>query len=457
MRIFHAADIHLGRRRLDGRLPDDDFKRAFDHIADQAIQKGADVFLIAGDLFDRPAVEPPHLRQAQQVLAKLKEAGIPVVATVGNHDKAFISSDDPTWLDYLADDELLILLQTRFGPDGPHLEPWTRETRRGSWIDLQGVRFTGAGYLGAATPLKFRQIVDHLDPDRVHGVLLHAGPDYFVGEGGGFSSDDLKAVKGRIAYLALGHIHKPMLHGGWACNPGSPENCELSESHYSFNKAGAPCPRGYAVVELDPTVTPPLRGVEIRSNPRRPVAHLALDCGPFGNKLKDGAAALESAACEWIATNKLSPETAVVLRLSGKLHLGRIALDLQVAATNIQQAAGVAAVALDATAINLDDVAGGASSADEGQTREQIERSAIRQLVDEENLWGLDGAQEQIAALFYGLKEGVRLGRSPDELGEMIQTSAVVDGVAAAIQGASDSSRGDGPAGSGPVPEGGTP
>ncbi len=76
MKIFHVADIHLGRRRLDGRLPDGDFKRAFAHIADQAIRDRADVFLIAGDLFDRPAVEPPHLRQAQEVLAELKDKGI---------------------------------------------------------------------------------------------------------------------------------------------------------------------------------------------------------------------------------------------------------------------------------------------------------------------------------------------------------------------------------------------
>ena len=36
----------------------------------------ADAFLLAGDLFDRPQVEPPHLRQAQQVLARLKEAEV---------------------------------------------------------------------------------------------------------------------------------------------------------------------------------------------------------------------------------------------------------------------------------------------------------------------------------------------------------------------------------------------
>src|SRR6185503_10135137 len=121
-------------------LPDTDFADAFRSIADEAIAAKADAFLLVGDLFDRPQVEPPHLRQAQEILARLKAASIPVIAVAGNHDKAFLNSDDPTWLDCLADDELLLLLATRFGPDGPVLERWTPENRRGAWVELDGVR-----------------------------------------------------------------------------------------------------------------------------------------------------------------------------------------------------------------------------------------------------------------------------------------------------------------------------
>ena len=80
MKIYHAADIHLGRTRLDGLLPDGDLAAAFLHIAQAAVDGGADVFVLAGDLFDRPQVEPGHLRQAQEGLRILKDAGIPVVA-----------------------------------------------------------------------------------------------------------------------------------------------------------------------------------------------------------------------------------------------------------------------------------------------------------------------------------------------------------------------------------------
>ena len=118
MKIFHTSDLHLGRRRLDGRLPDQDLADAFGFIADQAIEEKADVFVLAGDLFDRPQVEPQNLRQAQEILERLKKAKIPVVAIEGNHDKAFIHSGDPTWVRFLADDDLMMLLQPEFDSEG---------------------------------------------------------------------------------------------------------------------------------------------------------------------------------------------------------------------------------------------------------------------------------------------------------------------------------------------------
>ncbi len=426
MKIFHAADIHLGRRRLDGRLPDSDFAEAFEFIAKAAIAERAEVFVLAGDLFDRAQVEPPHLRQAQRVLMLLHEARIPVVAIEGNHDKAFITTETPTWLDYLAQDDLLILLKTTFNAEGAILTPWDATARRGSFIEIGGVTFTGAGYLGAATPHKVRQIVERLDPGETHVLLLHAGPDYFVGEGGGFSSDDLRAIREKVRYLALGHIHKPMLHGGWACNPGSPENCELRESLYGADA------RGYAVVALDPTDFARPVDIRIASNPRRPCLHLELDCTPFGNKLKDGAAALEKAAVKLFAAKLAPPNAAIELRLTGQINLNRIALDAAALSRAIEQGAGVAAVSLNLTGINLAD--GAPVSGGDGATisREELERAALRELVEGENLWGLDGEQQTVADLFFDLKEAVRLGRSAHEIAETIRTQPLVEKIRAA-------------------------
>ena len=161
MKLYHAADIHLGRRRLDGRLPDDDIVAAFRFIAEEAIREKADVFLLAGDLFDRPQVEPHHLRQAQDVLHLLKSAGIPVIAIEGNHDKQFVNTEAPTWVRFLAEDDLLMLLRPEFHAEGVRLNEWNTTSRTGAWVEISGVRFVGAGYLGVvAAPDGGRRVMN---------------------------------------------------------------------------------------------------------------------------------------------------------------------------------------------------------------------------------------------------------------------------------------------------------
>ena len=430
MKLFHAADIHLGRKRLDGRLPDSDIADALRFIVGEAIRERADVFLLAGDLFDRPQVEPPHLRQAQIALAPLKAAGIPVIAIEGNHDRHFVHSNLPTWVNFLAEDDLLILLRPEFGPEGARLEPWNKSSRRGAFVDIGGIRFIGAGYLGAATPNKIRQILAALDGPLPHVLLLHAGPEYFVGEGGGFSTDDLEALQRKICYLALGHIHKPMLRGNWACNPGSPENCDLREAAYGRAKNGSNAARGYAVVEIDPLNAARPVLVEIRSNPRRPVHRLEMDCTPLGTNSSGGAEAFIAAAITAIRHVKPEPAAIVELALVGSLNLDRIALDPIIASEEIAHRAQVFAVAIDPTSLNLfpgspNRIAAGL----EALPRPDLERAAIQQLLQDQPLWGLEGEQESFAHLFYELKEGVAGNHAGEVLASQIAASALVEKV----------------------------
>lgn len=427
MKLFHVADLHLGRRRLGGRLPDQDFADAFRFIAAKAIEEKAAAFLISGDLFDRPQVEPPHLRQAQQILRCLKQAQIPVIAIEGNHDKAFIHSDAPTWLQYLSEDELLILLHTRFDHNGAQLVPWQNPHTGGAWIDFHGVRFVGAGYLGAATPHKVRDIAARLEPGPAHVLLLHAGPDYFTGEGGGFSKQDLRAIQQKVCYLALGHIHKPMLHGHWACNPGSPENCDLREANH-------PEPRGFAVVEIEPGRNQAPVRIEIRSNPRRPCHSLTLDCTPFGNKLKHGAVALVDAGVDLIQAHQPTPDAIIHLRLTGSLNLERIALDQETAGAEIERAAKVAAVSFDTSGLNVNrELAAQTPLLANNLSHEELERRAISNLVETENLWGLEGRQNDFADLIYHLKEQVRSGKTAEELAELLSQNPLVVSIKQAL------------------------
>lgn len=434
MKIYHAADIHLGRRRLDGRLPDEDIAQSFRFIVEEAVHEKADVFLLAGDLFDKPQVEPRHLRQAQEILVLLRNAGIPVIAIEGNHDKQFVNSDAATWVGYLADDGLLKLLRPEFNAGGAILKEWDATTRNGSWLDVHDVRFVGAGYLGAATPNKVRQMLAKMETGKPQVLLLHAGPEYFVGEGGGFSKEELNLLKEKVTYLALGHIHKPMVFGSWACNPGSPENCDLRESDYSTDRNGKTIGRGYAVVELDPADPSKPASLIVKSNPRRPVCRVELDCSPFGSRTKNGEEALMNAALK--AAKQATPlkEAVVEIFLTGMLNLNRIVLDQTQAAREIASQAGVFAVSFDTSLLNLKaGITGGGSESTAQLSRDQLERNAILQLVNEHPIWGLQEEQQSFSSLFYDLKESVRNGKSAEELASLIATSPLLEKVKVAL------------------------
>jgi hypothetical protein len=66
----------------------------------------------------------------------------------------------------------------------------------------------------------------------------------------------------------------------------------------------------------------------------------------------------------------------------------------------IQAAAGVAVVCINPAGINLELASPGSMEIVEGISREDLERSALLQLVNEDSLWGLDGEQERSATLF---------------------------------------------------------
>lgn len=427
MKIFQTSDLHLGCRRLNGRLPDVDLFEAFMFIANKAITERADVFLLAGDFFDKPQVEPHILRQAQQVLTRLKQANIPVVAIEGNHDKISLNSSNSTWLNYLAEDDLIILLRTIFDSDGPHITAWNDIDKVGSFVDLCGVRFVGAGYLGAATPHKVRELVAKLEVDRPNVLLLHAGPDYFVGEGGGLSTSDLIFIRKRVVYLALGHIHKPMLYGNWACNSGSPENCDLREATYDLDRYGRTVERGYVIVDIDTTKQEPTVNIKPCSNPRRPVHRITLDCTPFGKKLKNGAATLVNAASSLIRTSHASHASVIDLKLTGKINLNRISIDQATAEIEIEQDSDVVAVSIDTTNLNLEHTTIPGCNNQLCPNRNDIEKTAILHLLNNHDLFGVDDGDQDFASLLQELKEGINCNWPTEKIAECLGKSHLVD------------------------------
>jgi len=86
-RFIHAADIHLGYEQYGSSERYNDYYRAFAWLVDHALTQRVDFLLLAGDLFNRFAIDPRTLYHATHELERLHAAGIAVVAIQGNHER----------------------------------------------------------------------------------------------------------------------------------------------------------------------------------------------------------------------------------------------------------------------------------------------------------------------------------------------------------------------------------
>jgi len=245
--FLHVADCHLGKWQYNLRERFNDFGRAFHHIVNEAITAQVDFVVLAGDLFEKRAIDALTLNQAMRALDRLHEKGIPCLAIEGNHERPYYS-ERVGWMEFLAVRDLLILLTPSFEEGKAQLKPYVN--RSGSYYDpLPGVRVHGLRYFGAGTATAIESyanaLVDLPNDDIAYTIFMaHAGVEGVLAEQtGGLSHRQWSVLRPHIDYLALGHVHKPFDFDEWIYNPGSPESCSVAESEWAN--------RGYYIVHVD--------------------------------------------------------------------------------------------------------------------------------------------------------------------------------------------------------------
>ncbi len=252
--FIHIADTHLGYEQYGVRERFNDFSRAFWDIMDEAANRPVDFVVIAGDLFNKRAIDAQTLIHAIEGLKKLKEQHIPVIAIEGNHDRSYYR-DGISWLQFLCHQEYLTLLAPVMRNGAPILGQWQLDTMRGSHVDLLGgrLRVYGLPWQGAATNHSMEGLAEALASAHAEeesaGVeyrllMMHTGIEGIVPRVQGLPSmAQFQPLQTYVDYLALGHVHKPYEFDGWIYNPGSTETCGAEESAWED--------RGYYVVEID--------------------------------------------------------------------------------------------------------------------------------------------------------------------------------------------------------------
>ncbi|MBI3757783.1 MAG: DNA repair exonuclease [Deltaproteobacteria bacterium] len=231
IKVIHTSDVHLESdtfgRSEEGQKYRRRIQGAFQKVVDQVIAEDADLFLIAGDLFDSNRVHESGIEFVHQELSR---APCPVVLIPGNHD---------------CYDTRSIYKKFDFSVAGPHVFTLTAE--EGQVIELPHIDATVWGKGMIEHDHKYRPIA---------GVAPRHRDYWHIGMAHGYCVDEEELQRSSLIfpreieqsgldYLALGHVHvyTDLSQGETkACYPGTP-----APLHLGVNEGGS-----YALAIFDP-------------------------------------------------------------------------------------------------------------------------------------------------------------------------------------------------------------
>lgn len=202
LKIAHTSDVHLHEGE-DGKP----IRAAFARVVDAVLDNEAELFLIAGDLFDHTRVQGEVIDFVYQQLARL---ACPTVIIAGNHD---------CW------EERSVLQRMDFRQAGHHVT--LLDQLEGMQIEFPELHTTVWG----------RCMLDHVPSNKpMAGSPPRKGDMWHIGMAHGLYVDYPESGRSSLItpeeiaasgfdYLALGHVHahRQMQHGATlACYPGVP-------------------------------------------------------------------------------------------------------------------------------------------------------------------------------------------------------------------------------------------
>ena len=386
IRFVHMADVHLGFRQYGLVERAADFSRAFESAINYCVEVKPDFVVIAGDLFDAKSIDPHTYSDADTALARLSDAGIPVVANEGNHERWFRRGDH-SWLWQLSRHRRLRLLR-QFDPVTGSLQadPWTPERGFGAYTDIGPTRIYGIEYLGVRLSAHVAEIATSLaaipraNVRYVVGVMHTSIDDAFEHGAGGLTLEHLEPVSTFTNYLALGHVHyayqRPVV-APWVFNPGSLEAHTMVEGLVGETADGHGRVRGLFDVKIGLN-RPDVIEAKFRDDVlvRRAFQRVTVDVTDALD-FDELIALVERGV---VAGTRQTDEPPVVeLRLIGRLQFERLQLETERLELIVREALEVLHVRVTmhfrstGTPVELSDTV---------STRQEVERDVVRRLIE---------------------------------------------------------------------------
>lgn len=232
MKFAHIADVHLGLSRRIVNTREEDVARNFETAIKKSLSEGVDFILIAGDLFDSARPTPQTLREAVRILGMAREAGVPVFAIEGNHDRTHRKSSAYALLEDLGLIHLVGIREERVENEYLRSEPledgYLVYGKVGD-VTIKGMKYQNAPWF------RRNDLRDIFRPEGKSILMLHQGIEettkdvesqYSVGELA------LSQIPEGFTYYALGHIHTNYITNvgkAYLVYPGSVERTSAKE------------------------------------------------------------------------------------------------------------------------------------------------------------------------------------------------------------------------------------
>jgi DNA repair exonuclease SbcCD nuclease subunit len=413
------SDVHLGCRRYNIEERTKDFFRSWhDVITRHALPNGVDFVVIAGDFFDRRNIDPQTMNHALAGLQLLREAGIPVVAIEGNHDRRDAVSDY-SWMRSFSQAGFFILLEPARAPESSEgalpweMVPWDEETRAGSYVDIKGARVYGTHWYGTSANAAMPMLAESLRAARGEGLfhilLLHTDVEGQLNRPiPALSVEKLKELRSLVDYVALGHTHKRFELENWAFNPGSLEACSIDEYREE---------RGLYLVEVDDAHN--VKATFVDDYVQRPFQRLTYDVSGIEDPQAVHDGVMEAVAREARAHDPESGEPAPIIEINLRGHLGfkNSLLDMRKMREETLEKTGALHVMLKNQSVPVEYAV--AAGLDADTSRAHRERRIVEDLIARDNRYR-DRARE-MAELVLEAKRRALGDEPPESILELIE------------------------------------
>ncbi len=418
-KFLHMSDVHLGCRRYNIEERTKDFFRSWrDVIEKHALPNEVDFVVIAGDFFDRRNIDPQTMNHALAGLQLLRDAGIPVVAIEGNHDRRDAVSDY-SWMRSFSQAGFFILLEPARAEESSdsalpwQMVPWDEETRAGSYVDIQGARVFGTHWYGTSANAAMPMLAESLRAARGEGLfhilLLHTDVEGQLNRPiPALSVERLKELRTLVDYVALGHTHKRFELENWAFNPGSLEACSIDEYREE---------RGLYLVEVDDAHN--VKATFINDYVQRPFQRLTYDVSGAEDPQVVHDGVMATVAREARAHDPESGEPAPIIEINLRGHLGfkNSLLDMRRMREETLEKTGALHVMLKNQSVPVEYAV--AAGLDADTSRAHRERRIVEDLIARDNRYR-DRARE-MAELVLEAKRRALGDEPPESILELIE------------------------------------